>query len=93
MNETKKEILEFKKEFLEAHKERVVDVLGNSNYQKLIRDRAYYPPELLYEEAKDIISFIDERETESKLYDLAIVSLLAIKDSKLKDEKKLVRKK
>ena len=38
-------------------------------------------------------SFIDERETESKLYDLAIVSLLAIKDSKLKDEKKLVRKK
>ena len=92
MNEKFKEILEFKKQFLEDNKERVNEVLSNSNYKKLIRNRSYYPPELLFEEAKEIIAQSDGN-MNSHIVDLAIVSLLAIKDSKLENEKKLVRKK
>jgi hypothetical protein len=57
----------------------------------------YYPPELLYAEAKDIIDAIENGEVSEdyieKTRQLALVSLSAIREDKFSDSKKLVRKK
>ena len=97
MKATKEEIINYKNYYLEQYKDELNAIKHNSNFRRLIRSRMYYPPELLYAEAKDILDAIEngqvKKENVQKTVQLALVSLSAIQEDKFVEDIKLVRKK
>ncbi len=97
MNEDSKKIIDFKNNYLKENYQKYKEICNNFYYRKMIRNKFFWPANVLYDEAYDIITALEKNEIPDSCREfaqvLAIVSLAAIKENKLDDTKKLVRKK